>query len=93
MTASAYRRMWERITRQINLAAGGTENLWVIRNLTAHIFRHNYCTQLCYQIPSISTKQIAKLMGDREEMVIRVYSHILEEKEDVTAAITSAIAL
>ncbi len=93
MTASAYRRMWERITRQINLAAGGTENLWVIRNLTAHIFRHNYCTQLCYQIPSISTKQIAKLMGDREEMIIRVYSHILEEKEDVTTAITSAIAL
>lgn len=93
MTKSGYRRMWERILLKLNLAAGGTEHLWVIHGLTAHVFRHNYCTQLCYQIPAISTKQIAKLMGDREEMVIKVYSHILEEKEDVTGAVNAAIAL
>lgn len=32
-------------------------------------------------------------MGDREEMVIKVYSHILEEKEDVIGAVNAAIAL
>lgn len=93
MTKSAYRRMWERILLKLNLAAGGTENLWKIHGLTAHIFRHNYCTQLCYQIPAISTKQIAELMGDREEMVIKVYSHIIAEKEDVTGAVNTAVSL
>ena len=93
MTKSSYRRMWESIIRKMNLAAGGTENLYVIHDLTAHIFRHNYCTELCYQIPAISTKKIAELLGDTEKMVIDVYSHIVEEKENVQEVVKTAIAL
>ena len=93
MTKSSYRRMWESIVRKMNEAAGGTDSIHVIYGLTAHIFRHNYCTELCYQIPSISTKKIARLLGDTEKMVIDVYSHILEEKEDAQSVIETAIAL
>ena len=42
---------------------------------------------LCYEIPKISTKKIAELMGDTEQMVLKVYSHILDEKDDLDAAI------
>ncbi len=63
-----------------------------IQGLTAHIFRHDYCTQLCYQVPRISTKMIAKMLGDTEKMVLDVYSHIDEEKEDVIGAINLARA-
>ena len=60
---------------------------------TSHIFRHTYCSNLCYQIPLISVKKIAQLMGDTEEMVNRVYSHIIEEQENVDAAILQATAI
>lgn len=93
MTKSAYRRMWENILRKMNTAAGGTDSIHVIYGLTAHIFRHNYCSELCYQIPAISTKKIAQLLGDTEKMVIDVYSHIMEEKEDAQSVIETAIAL
>jgi integrase len=61
-----------------------------IQGLTAHVFRHNYCTMLCYQIPKISTKKIAQLMGDTEKVVLDVYSHIVEEEEQITEALNSA---
>lgn len=93
MTKSAYRRMWANVEEKINQAAGGTDELRVIFGLTAHIFRHNYCTNLCYQIPAISTKKIAELLGDTEEMVIKVYSHIINEKEDVDTVVQTAIVL
>lgn len=97
MTETAYKRMWESIITSMNIAVGYNPQAKVnrierpIQGLTAHIFRHNYCTQLCYQIPSISTKMIAKLMGDTEKVVLEVYSHILEEQEDVTGAINNAL--
>ena len=93
MTKSSYRRMWESSLIKLNAAAGGTKHLIVIHGLTAHIFRHNYCTELCYQIPNISTKKIAQLLGDTEKMVIEVYSHIVEEKENVKEVVGQAIAL
>ena len=96
MTDTAYKRMWQSIITSLNIAAGYNPQAKKnrsgkpIQGLTAHIFRHNYCTQLCYQIPSISTKKIAQLMGDTEKVVLDVYSHILDEKEDVTTAINTA---
>ena len=62
-----------------------------IVNLTAHVFRHNYCTNLCYQIPTVSIKRIAQLLGDTEKMVLDVYNHIILEKEDAAAAVNNAI--
>lgn len=99
MTETAYRRMWSSIITSMNVACGynpqqkqnRTEK--PIQNLTAHVFRHNYCTQLCYQIPTISTKMIARLMGDTEKVVLNVYSHILEERENVAGAVNSAFDL
>lgn len=93
MSKSGFRRMWEQITDRINTACGGTAQLRVVSGLTPHIFRHSYCTDLCYQIPTISTKKIAQLLGDDESMVIRIYSHLMEEKEDAASAVAAAINL
>lgn len=92
MTQSGFRRMWESILGKLNTAAGGTAEIRVIHGLTPHIFRHNLCTELCYQIPALSTKKIAQIMGHDESMVIKVYSHILEEKEDAPAAFARIFA-
>ena len=88
MTKSSYRKTWERIIRTMQLVSEEE-----ILNLTAHIFRHNYCTSLCYQVPNISLAKIAELMGDTIEMVIKVYNHIMAEKEKPAEVITSALAL
>ena len=79
MTKSSYVKMWDSIRQKMD-APG----------LTAHIFRHNYCTNLCYQIPVISIKKIAELLRDHEKMVIEVYNHILLEKEDAEKAVEQA---
>lgn len=95
MTEDAYRRMWQSIITSMNVALGYNPNAKKNRTekqivgLTAHTFRHNYCTELCYQIPLISTKEIARLLGDNEKMVIEVYSHLVEGKENTYAAINN----
>lgn len=91
MTKSSYDKMWSRIVTAINHGAGGTNDLQVVYGLTAHIFRHNYCTNLCYQIPTISIKKIAELMGDTEKVVLDVYDHIIASKEDPRTAIENAV--
>jgi integrase len=85
MTKSSYDKMWARILKGLNAAGAEADGL------TAHVFRHNYCTSLCYQIPAVSIKMIAQLLGDTEKMVIEVYNHILLEKEDTASAIEKAL--
>ena len=87
MTQSAFRRMWEQIIKKMQAASPEP-----ITGLTPHIFRHDLCTELCYQVPSISTKKIARIMGHDESMVMRVYSHILEQKEDAPGAFSKVFA-
>ena len=95
MTAIGYRRMWESIICSMNIALGydpqqkNPKPVKPITKLTAHTFRHNYCTELCYQIPTISTKEIARLLGDNEKMVIDVYSHLVEGKENTSEALNN----
>lgn len=93
MTKSSYDNMWAQIKRKMNLAAGGTDDLQVIYGFSAHTFRHNYCTNLCYQVPAISIKKIARLMGDTEAVVLNVYNHVMEERENVEKVVNDAIAL
>ena len=93
MTKSSYDKMWAQIKKKMNRAAGGTDELQVIYGFSAHTFRHNYCTSLCYQVPAISIKRIAMLMGDTETVVLNVYNHVQEERENVEKVVNSAIAL
>lgn len=88
MTKSGYRRMWERIVKGMQAVSSEP-----IVGLTAHIFRHNYCSNLCYQIPRISIKKIAELLGDSEKMVMEVYNHIVLEKEDAAGAVADALRM
>ncbi len=78
--------MWERILSAMNDVSDSP-----ITGLTAHVFRHNYCTSLCYQIPKISIKMVAKLMGDTEAVVLNVYNHLMMEKEDYENAVNAAV--
>lgn len=75
-TKSSYRCSWDRILNALQSVSSEP-----ISGLTAHIFRHNYCSMLCYQVPKISIKKIAELMGDTEKMVLEVYNHVINEKE------------
>lgn len=99
MTKSSFVRMWQSIITSMNIAVGYNPNARInrtpkqITDLTPHIFRHNYCTTLCYQVPKISTKMIARILGDTEKMVLEVYSHIVEEKENVAETVNEAIVL
>lgn len=86
ITKSSYRRKWQRIINAMREASDEP-----IANLTAHIFRHNYCSMLCYQVPKISIKRIAQLMGDTEKMVLEVYNHVVSEMEDTQGAIDQAL--
>lgn len=72
-----YFSSWRKILKEMQKADSEP-----INGLTAHIFRHNYVSELCYRVPEISTKMIARLIGDSEKMVLEVYSHIMAEKEN-----------
>ena len=85
MTKSSYDKMWRRILKALNEVSDEP-----IEELTAHVFRHNYTTELCYQIPALSIKHIARLIGDTEAVVMKVYAHVNLEREDAHAAINSA---
>lgn len=93
ITLSGFYKMWGQIVKKMNYAAGGTDLNPVIIKLTPHIFRHNYCTSLCYQIPAISIKKIAALMGVTDKMVLEVYNHIQEENEDVYSIINAKLSI
>mgnify|MGYP002511568276 CR=1 FL=1 len=93
ITHSSYVKMWASIVRKMNCAAGGTDAFPVISGLTAHIFRHNYCSELCYKVPEISIKKIAHLMGDSEKIVMDVYNHIIDEKEDIFGVVSDVLAI
>ena len=88
MTHSSYVKMWNRIRKAIGQASGSNA-----ADLTAHVFRHNFCTNLCYQIPKISIKHIAQLMGDTEKVVLDVYNHIILDKEDAAGAVENAVGI
>lgn len=87
MTKSSYDKMWQRIVTAMRDAGSDSTRL------TAHMFRHNYCTNLCYQIPTISIKMIAELLGDTEKMVLEVYNHVILEKEDSVEAVRKALSI
>ena len=90
MTGTAYKYNWGCIVKAVNDYIEAHDLPRSAEKLTAHRLRHNFCTLLCYQTPRISTKTIARLLGDTEAMVLNVYSHILEDKEDIEGALNDA---
>lgn len=88
ITQSAYVKLWRRLIRKLNAVAAEP-----ITDLTAHIFRHNYCTMLCYQVPAISINDIAYLMGDTKNVVLNVYDHLMAEKLQPAPVVSSALRL
>ena len=92
ITESSYRRMWESIINKLNYAACTPKerelNLQKIQGLTSYTFRHNYATMLYYS--GISLKMASSYMGHRDtKMILEVYSHLDEEKENVVSKINS----
>ena len=74
ISKSSYNKFWKSITASLE------ESVPSAGKLTAHMFRHNYMTLLHYS--DISVKKAAQLLGDSSiEMVMRVYTHLDEEKE------------
>lgn len=88
LSKSSYDKKWARIIKGMEKASGETFD-----TLTAHIYRHNYCANLCYKIPEISINMIAQLLGDNERMVIDVYNHCIAHKEKPHDVVADALAL
>ena len=82
MNRYKYSTMWRHIKKEIKRLCPDSEGL------SAHIFRHNYCSELCYKIPTLSIKNVARLLGDSEQMVLNVYSHLNLEKEPTDEVIS-----
>ena len=77
ITKSSYDKMWRQIINKMELAVNEE-----ITDLTAHIFRHNYCTILYYS--GISENKAIELMGHADSKMIReIYTHLSEKKENV----------
>jgi len=81
MTKSSYRKFWDGIRDKINLAAGGTKDINVVHGLTAHVFRHNYCTMLYYS--DVDVKDAQRLMGHSNiKITLDLYTHLDKLKSD-----------
>lgn len=96
LSKTQYAKMWDRIIRKMNDAVTTEKEKIIgsepITGLTAHIFRHNYCTMLYYS--GISQKKAVELMGHSDlKMIMEVYAHLDEEKEAVQEKLNAAIAL
>lgn len=93
MTKSAFRRFWDNILDKINIAAGGskfkrTDTLkdgsppplrLIAKDITPHIFRHTYATNLYYAEIDIKTAQI--LLGHSSiQMTMDIYTHLDNKK-------------
>ncbi|MBE5968771.1 MAG: site-specific integrase [Lachnospiraceae bacterium] len=79
ITKSAFRVLQTNIIKKVNAAMGGNEHL-ILTDITPHILRHNYCCLLYYG--GVSIKETAKLLGHADtKMVLEVYSHLDEERE------------
>ena len=96
LSKTQYVKMWNRIVKKMNDTVTTEKEKIIgaqpIGGLTAHIFRHTYCTMLYYS--GISQKKAVELMGHSDlKMIMEVYAHLDEKKEAVHEKINSAIAL
>ena len=76
MTETVLKRFWKRIIGRINIYAGGNEKIFAIsKDISMHIFRHNYTTILRRSGVDAKTAQV--LLGHESiKMMLEVYDHI-----------------
>lgn len=96
LSKTQYVYMWQNIVKKMNDAVTTKQEKITgaqpITGLTAHLFRHNYCTMLYYS--GISQKKAVELMGHSDiKMIMEVYAHLDEKKEAVQEKINIAITL
>ena len=96
LSSAQYERMWKHIVKKMNDAITTNKEKLIeaepIQGLTAHIFRHNYCTMLYYS--GISQKKAVELMGHADiKMIMEVYAHLDDKKEAVQEKLSNAISL
>lgn len=96
LTKSMYRKRWDAILARMNEAVttDKEKKLGVrkINGLTAHIFRHNYCTELYYS--GVSIKAAVQMMGHRDsKMIMEVYSHLDSKREDVENKLDKSLSI
>lgn len=96
LSEAQYERMWKHIVKKMNDAITTEKEKLIgaepIQGLTAHIFRHNYCTMLYYS--GISHKKAVELMGHADmKMIMEVYAHLDDKKEAVQEKLNKAISL
>ena len=85
MSLSSYVKFWNGIIRALVPFAESA------KDLTAHIFRHNYATILYYS--GISPKMAAKLMGhSNTQMIMQIYAHLDDEQEKTSDKLDAAFA-
>lgn len=77
------------ILEKINATMGGNKKLKVF-DATLYIFRHTKATDL-YYLQGISMKMKAAYMGHSEEMFLKTYSHLCEERENTELLRTMAV--
>lgn len=102
MSESQYRKLWQGIHDKINIKMGGTiskrtrkgtiKGIDAIIGLTPHTFRHNYATMLYYA--GIDIKEAQRLLGHANiKVTLEIYTHLNEEKSNVSDKLNSFIAL
>lgn len=82
MTKSSFRRFWDNILDKMNIAAGGdkfsrseTAIRLVSKDITPHIFRHTYATNLYYA--GIDVKTAQRLLGHSNiQITLEIYTHL-----------------
>lgn len=88
ITKSSYDKMWKSILKKMNDAVMTDYGI----NITAHYFRHNYCTLLYYS--DVSVGKAVELMGHADyRIIMNIYKHLDEEKENTSEKINKTIKL
>ena len=82
MTKSSFRRFWYNILDKMNVATGGDEFSrsdtairLIAKDVTPHIFRHTYATNLYYA--GIDVKTAQRLLGHSSiQVTLEIYTHL-----------------
>lgn len=81
ITPSQFRHFWEHLIAKVNISAGGNKDIQAInKDITPHIFRHNFATIL-YNA-KIDLKSAMRIMGHGDiKILLGIYTHLDNEND------------